>query len=165
MQIFTFNNDDITLTVHPVVVQFALQVVVLWAESLQSELQLLPVERLLHAQLLKQTQNYKRQTFPAGWCWYSDHTYNLVLWVLLAASPSPDHAVTPAVVFVPTWSSRDTGPHKGRGPAREATHTHHLYSTARTEHRQHWREQSTTINHLVQLWHHQVILSSTLTFV
>ena len=30
----SFNKDDVTLTVHPVVVQFALQVVVLWAESL-----------------------------------------------------------------------------------------------------------------------------------
>ena len=52
-------------------------------------------------------------------------------------------------MFVRTWSSRDTGPHKCRGPAREATHTPRLYSSARTEPRQHWREQNTNIDHLV----------------
>lgn len=45
-------RDNVTLTGDPVVVQFALEVVVLRPERLQSQLQLLLVERLLHAQLL-----------------------------------------------------------------------------------------------------------------
>lgn len=42
-----------TLTGHPVVVQFALQVLLAGHERLQGELQLLPVERLLHAEILR----------------------------------------------------------------------------------------------------------------
>lgn len=41
------------LTGHPVVVQFSPQVLLSGQQRLQGELQLLPVERLLHAQILR----------------------------------------------------------------------------------------------------------------
>jgi len=49
----SFTPETTSLTGHPVVVQLALQILFLWPESLQGELQFLPVERLLHAYLLR----------------------------------------------------------------------------------------------------------------
>lgn len=55
-------KKHVTLTGHPVVVQFALEVVLLRPESLQGELELLPVQRRLHAELLRITN------VDQSWC-------------------------------------------------------------------------------------------------
>lgn len=76
-----------TLTGHPVVVQFALQVLLAGHERLQGELQLLPVERLLHAEILRGNTTER-------------HLLRALRRCSASLLPSPARAATPAAAFV-----------------------------------------------------------------
>lgn len=138
-------NWLLVLTRHPVVVQLSLIILLLRAECLQSQLQLLSVQRVFDAQLLNiHKENIFKANVPAVLCCKFNSKNALAVWLLVLdylnscfIAPSPDPVVRPVEASDQKRSIREPCLRTDRDPAPAASYTPAPLTSVQKEHQHH----------------------------
>ena len=134
------------LTCHPVVVQLSLIVLLLWAEGLQSQLQLLSVQRVFDAQLLKTPKSRQVRTMHPRVLLHSTvqqqtslpASFGQLIKLFCLVSPSPGRAVRPEAASVQRRSKHEPCSRKDPDPGPAASYTPDPLTSVQREHQHHW---------------------------
>lgn len=132
---------QLVLTRHPVVVQLSLIILLLWAECLQSQLQLLFVQRVFDAQLLNiHTENVFKQNVPEV-LRSKFNSKNTLPVCFCFISPSLGPVVRPVEVSDQRRSIHEPCLHTDQDPAPAASYIPDPLTSVQKEHLHHWEKE------------------------
>lgn len=140
---------QLVLTRHPVVVQLSLIILLLWAEGLQSQLQLLFVQWVFDAQLLNIHQKTCLNTTSPKYYGVSSTARMLCPSAAFSRrikpfcfiSPSPGPVVRPVEASDQRRSTHEPCLHTDPDPAPAASHTPDPLTSVQKEHQHHWEKE------------------------